>query len=42
MSECILKELKIFNDGKLNKDAAKSYLTTAVKAKPELKAVRKI
>lgn len=40
MSECVLKELKIYADGKFNKDAAKAYLTSAAKAKPELKPVK--
>jgi hypothetical protein len=34
-----MKELKLYADGKLNKDAAKAYLSNAAKAKPELKSV---
>lgn len=40
MSECILKQMNIYADGKFNKDAAKTYLVNAAKAKPEMKPVR--
>ena len=40
-SECVLKALKIWDNGKFNKDVAKSALGEALKSKPELKPVRK-
>lgn len=40
VSECILKEAKIYADGKIDKNAAISYLTEKTKSNEALKPVK--